>query len=205
LTFLLIVLGAVFIKNPPLLREAVMLAAALASWFSTHEKVHEANHFDIRPLREVAVLFVGIFATMMPALDWLELQGRSLSNPSPAFFYWGSGLLSSFLDNAPTYLGFLSAALGTVVDPAITHDYAQSGLGSLLGNAEFHRYVLAISVGSVFFGANTYIGNGPNFMVKAIADQQKVATPGFLGLIWKYSLPILGPMLILVWLLFFRA
>ena len=94
-------------------------------------------------------------------------------------------MLSSVLDNAPTYLCFLSAAYGLFAKPA-------------------DSYILAISIGAVFFGANTYIGNGPNFMVKSIADHQKVHTPGFLGFIFRYTLPCMVPMLLLIWLLFFR-
>jgi Na+/H+ antiporter NhaD/arsenite permease-like protein len=132
----------------------------------------------------VAILFLGIFATMMPALDWLHMNAGSLGRPTPAFFYWSSGSLSSILDNAPTYLSFLSVLKGSA-----RHD----GLP-----------LLAISIGSVFFGANTYIGNGPNFMVRAIAHQNRVAhIPTFLGYIGKYTLPFMLPMLALVWLLFF--
>jgi Na+/H+ antiporter NhaD/arsenite permease-like protein len=211
--------------------------------------VHEANHFNFHPIQEVAVLFIGIFATMIPALDWLQNNAGQMGRPSPALFYWGSGVLSSVLDNAPTYLSFLSAAFGLFVDPEIIdkvqwliqhpgtdlasvatgphaeltrhtfealqkyHAAALAGgkvgteeieVAFLLGNHSFNRYILAISIGAVFFGASTYIGNGPNFMVKAIADQQKVRTPGFLGLIFRYTLPCMAPMLILIWLLFFR-
>src|SRR5207253_10972576 len=111
--FLIGILGAVFIKTPLFLREALMVMAAGASWFGTRKEVHEANHFNFHPLKEVAILFMGIFATMMPALDWLQLNAREVTSPTPALFYWGSGALSSFLDNAPTYLSFLSAAFGS--------------------------------------------------------------------------------------------
>ena len=110
--FLAVILIAVFVSEPPFLREGLMLLAALGSWFTTKNSVHEANHFNFHPLAEVAILFIGIFATMMPALDWLQLHARSLGTPAPAFFFWGSGLLSSVLDNAPTYLSFLSAIFG---------------------------------------------------------------------------------------------
>jgi len=243
------ILGAVFIKNPPFLREAVMAAAAAASWLATRKEIHQANHFNFLPLREVAILFVGIFTTMMPALDWLLFNAHGLSSPSPAVFYWASGALSSFLDNAPTYLSFLSAAFGSFVDPQttetiqtavhnhVTHlldpqspaaqaiqnalaaiekyfptDLANGTVSSehvevayLIGNPSLNAYIVAISIAAVFFGANTYIGNGPNFMVKAIADQQKVHNPDFVGLIVKYTLPVMLPLLVLVWLLFFRG
>ena len=244
-----VILGAVFVTRPLLAREIVMAGAAVGSWFTTRKEVHEANRFDFHPIQEVAILFVGIFATMMPALDWLQGNAGRLGQPSPAMFYWGSGLLSSLLDNAPTYLSFLSTAFGLFIDPEVVakmqllvqnhgadlagltgphaeairntfaalQKYHAAALASgrvgteeievafLLGNASFNRYILAISVGAVFFGANTYIGNGPNFMVKIVADQQQIATPGFGGLVVKYTLPCMGFMLILVWLLFFRG
>jgi Na+/H+ antiporter NhaD/arsenite permease-like protein len=186
---------------------------------------------------------------MMPALDWLQNNAAKLGSPSPALFYWGTGVLSSLLDNAPTYLSFLSAAFGLFIDPsivdkvqvliqnhgadlvgvagsqadAVSHTiaalqkYHPAALASgsvstdtietafLLGNGSLNRYIVAISIGAVFFGAATYIGNGPNFMVKSIADSQNVPTPGFLGLLFKYTLPCLVPMVVLVWLLFFRG
>jgi Na+/H+ antiporter NhaD/arsenite permease-like protein len=201
LLFLGLILGAVFVNQPVFLRETLMLAAAVGSWFTTNKRIHESNHFNFHPIKEVAILFAGIFATMMPALDWLQANAvhyaGKMGGFSPTLFYWGSGTLSSVLDNAPTYLSFLSAAAGeAVTDPVkITAMTSEGGFVSLL---------VAISIGSVFFGANTYIGNGPNFMVKAIADQQKVHTPTFLGYVFKYTLPIMLPMLAVVWFLFFR-
>jgi Na+/H+ antiporter NhaD/arsenite permease-like protein len=143
----------------------------------------------------VAILFVGIFATMMPALDCLGQNAEKLlgANPPPGLFYWSCGSLSSVLDNAPTYLSFLSALMGAVHDADVQH---------LLSTQTAN--LVAISVGAVFFGACTYIGNGPNFMVKSIADHQKVHTATFLGFIFKYTLPFMLPMLLLVWWLFFR-
>ena len=249
IAWLAVILGAVFLSRPVFAREVLMAGAAVGSWFTTRKEVHEANRFDFHPIQEVAILFVGIFATMMPALDWLQGNAARMGQPSPALFYWGSGVLSSLLDNAPTYLSFLSAAFGLFVDPeiiekvqqlvqnhgtdlasvagphaeAIRHTFAAlqkyhaatlaSGkvgteeieVAFLLGNASFNDYIVAISIGAVFFGASTYIGNGPNFMVKIIADQQRIQTPGFGGFVFKYTLPCMGPMLILVWLLFFRG
>ncbi|HEX7619106.1 MAG TPA: sodium:proton antiporter [Verrucomicrobiae bacterium] len=196
LFFLAVILGAVFVSHPVFLREALMLAAAIGSYFTTTKSVHAANHFDFHPIQEVAILFAGIFATMMPALDWLGLHAKELlgANPSPGIFFWGTGGLSAVLDNAPTYLGLLSALFGT------------SGATDISGLLAQHpAHVLAVSIGAVFFGAATYIGNGPNFMVKAIADQEKVPTPGFLGFVFKFTLPFLLPMLITIWLLFFRG
>jgi len=170
------------------------VAAAVGSYYTTRKPVHVANHFNFHPIQEVAILFLGIFATMMPALDWLQIHAAKLGNPTPAFFFWGSGVLSSVLDNAPTYLSFLSALMGAAQDKDMQH---------LLATQSTH--LVAISVGAVFFGANTYIGNGPNFMVKAIADQQKVRTPTFLGYILRFTLPFMVTMLLVVWWLFFRG
>ncbi len=248
--FLAVILGAVlFANHPPFLREALMLGAAAGSYFTTRKHVHAENHFNFHPVQEVAILFIGIFATMMPALDWLAANAKELGSPTPAFFYWGSGILSSVLDNAPTYLSFLSAIFGAFVDPDVVQQVqhlVQTGgadlatfvhgehaeevrntfaalqryhadhvaaktagveeieVAFLLGNVAFNNFILAISVGAVFFGANTYIGNGPNFMVKAIADQQGAKTPSFLGYIGKFTVPFMLPMLGIIWLIFFR-
>jgi len=200
--FLAVILGAVFISQPPFLREGLMLAAAAASWYTTRKAVHEANQFDFQPMIEVAVLFLGIFATMMPALDWLQSNARTAlgANPSPALFYWGSGTLSSLLDNAPTYLAFLSAWLGAQGQPLGRPDK----LAQILAGGHSHLALAALSVASVFFGGCTYIGNAPNFMVKAIAERQGVPLPGFLGYIIKWTVPVLLPLLIMIWLIFFR-
>jgi Na+/H+ antiporter NhaD/arsenite permease-like protein len=202
LLFLGVILGAVFITRPVLLREGVMLAAAIGSWFATPKHIHEENHFSFHPIQEVAILFAGLFSTMMPALDWLQANAahyaERLGGFSPSLFFWGCGSLSSVLDNAPTYLGFLSASAGG----AITDSAA---VAALTHDANFAGLLVAISVSAVFFGANTYIGNGPNFMVKAIADQQKVHTPSFIAYVVKYTLPIMVPLLVLVWWCFFRA
>jgi Na+/H+ antiporter NhaD/arsenite permease-like protein len=194
LFFLAVILGAVFINKPPFLREALMIAAALGSYFTTQKQVHESNHFSLHPIKEVAILFIGIFATMMPALDWLASNADKLGSPTPGFFFFGSGALSSVLDNAPTYLSFFSALVGATG----THD-----VPTLL--AQHPTAILAVSMGAVFFGANTYIGNGPNFMVKAIADHQKVHTPTFVTYIVKFTLPFMLPMLIAIWLIFFHT
>jgi Na+/H+ antiporter NhaD/arsenite permease-like protein len=196
LFFLAVILGATFADRPVFLREILMLAAAAGSYFTTPKSVHAANEFNFRPAVEVAVLFAGIFATMMPALAWLDHQAPSLlgQNPSPGFFYWGTGGLSTVLDNAPTYLGSLSALLGAT---------GAQDISGLPGQKT--AQILAISIGAVFFGAATYIGNGPNLMVKAIAEQRGVRVPSFFGFILKFSLPFLLPVLITVWLLFFRG
>ncbi len=192
--FLAVILGSVFINHPPFLREALMVGAALGSYFTTRKQVHESNHFTLHPIKEVAILFIGIFATMMPALDWLATNASRLGSPTPGIFYFGSGALSSVLDNAPTYLSFFSALIGATG----THDVP-------LLLQQHPTAILAVSTGAVFFGANTYIGNGPNFMVKAIADHQKVHTPTFIGYVAKFTLPFMLPMLIAIWLIYFRA
>ncbi len=198
LFFLAVILGAVFAGRPAFLREVLMLTAAAGSYFTTQKSVHEANQFTFHPIQEVAVLFAGIFATMMPALDWLGLHAGEVlgTRPSPGIFFWGTGTLSTVLDNAPAYLGFLSALSGAT---------GARDVAELLGQPAGGLSVLAISVGAVFFGAATYIGNGPNFMVKAIADRQKIPTPSLPGFVLKFSLPFLLPTLITVWLLFFRG
>lgn len=195
LPFLVIILGSVFINNPPFLREAVMIAAGIGSYITTPRPIHEANDFNFEPIKEVAWLFLGIFATMMPALDYLQAHAPSLGLSTEWQFYWGTGLLSGVLDNAPTYLAFLATAFG------------MQGLDFNTGMPEFvasqGHILLAISVSSVFFGAMTYIGNGPNFMVKAIAERAKVSTPSFFSYILYFSLPILLPVLFLIGILFF--
>jgi Na+/H+ antiporter NhaD/arsenite permease-like protein len=109
LLFLGLILGAVFVNRPMFLRETLMVLAAVGSWFNTNKRIHESNHFNFHPIKEVAILFAGIFATMMPALDWLQANAVHYADKmggfSPTLFYWGSGTLSSVLDNAPTYNG----------------------------------------------------------------------------------------------------
>ncbi len=173
-------------------RELAMLTAALGSWATTKNEIHEANAFDFAPLKEVAWLFLGIFITMVPALQYLQAQPPPLTSPSA--YYWSAGILSALLDNAPTYLAFLATALGaqhlTIDSPADIALFVKASAPTLT----------AISLGAVLFGAMTYIGNGPNFMVKAIAEHAKVRTPTFIGYIIKFALPILLPILAIVWL-----
>lgn len=190
------IIASVFLPSP--WREAIMVAAAYGSLRLSPRGVHLKNRFSFRPVTEVAWLFFGIFATMIPALDYLQLHSGTLGVETPAQFFFLTGALSAFLDNAPTYLTFLATALG------------QQGLQ--LGNpndvvffANSHAGILsAISLGAVFFGAATYIGNGPNFMIKAIAVRARVKTPSFFGYILRYVLPILLPPLILTALIFLK-
>ncbi len=159
-----------------------------------------ANRFSFQPIAEVAVLFAGIFAAMVPALAILEARGDQLGLRQPWQFFWATGSLSSFLDNAPTYLTFAATASGLMGTDASHLDQL------LLATKEGIRgqlLLMAISVGAVFMGANSYIGNGPNFMVKAIAEEAGVKMPSFFGYM-KYSLGILIPLFLLVTLIFFR-
>lgn len=198
--YLLVILGAVFIERPPFLREALMIAAAVLSYKTTSKNVHRSNDFNFGPIREVAILFLGIFATMIPALEWLEHHASEIGIRTPGQFFWGSGILSSVLDNAPTYLNFLSAALGLFTTPQAGPDRVRVAM--LL--AEHPDHIRAISVASVFFGAVTYIGNGPNFLVKSIAEQFRAKTPSFFGYVFRFSFPILIPIFAVVWWVFFK-
>ncbi|HAM72897.1 MAG TPA: sodium:proton antiporter [Verrucomicrobiales bacterium] len=195
--FLALILGAIFLRSPAGLGEGLMLAAALGSYLLTPRGVHLANNFNLHPVKEVAWLFLGIFITMIPALDYLELHAKGLGLSSPMGFFWLTGGLSALLDNAPTYLTFLAAAMGlhglSLGDPAQVRELV----------ATHDHEVVAISIAAVFFGAMTYIGNGPNFMVKSIAEHARVKVPGFFDYIWRYALPAMLPVLLLLALLFF--
>jgi Na+/H+ antiporter NhaD/arsenite permease-like protein len=197
LIFLGLVLAAVFLRHPPGLSEALMLAAALGSYFTTPKAIHAANDFNFAPIKEVAWLFVGIFATMVPALDYLEIHAAEMGLASEMRYFWFTGLLSAGLDNAPTYLTFLTTAMGR-------HHLSLNSPADVATFLEQHDHeLIAISLGAVFFGAMTYIGNGPNFMVKAIAEQAKVKTPGFFAYLFKYAVPILLPFFAVVSVIFF--
>ena len=190
--FLLAIVGAVFFPAKFFLREIVMLGAAVASWFLTPKPVHAENHFTFAPIKEVAWLFLGIFVTMMPALDYLARHGRDFGFAHPLGYYFASGGLSAVLDNAPTYVNFLQLAQAAAAPTSSGFPLSVAGL-----LAAQPQLVVAISLGSVFFGAMTYIGNGPNFMVKSIAHNAHVHCPSFFGYLFKYALPILLPILAL--------
>jgi Na+/H+ antiporter NhaD/arsenite permease-like protein len=167
-------------------REVLLLAVAALSLLLTPRAVHRSNAFGWGPLLEVAVLFAGLFVTMVPALQYLYAHGAELGVRTPLEFFWATGLLSSVLDNTPTYLALLSLAQGL--------DLPQEVVGVS------HGVLAGISLGAVFLGAATYIGNGPNFMVKAIAVERGVRMPGFFGYL-LYSVPVLLPLCALVaWL-----
>ena len=197
---LLVIIGAVFLPDKNFLREGVMLAAAVVSLGVTPKDVHAENQFSFGPIKEVALLFIGIFATMLPALDYLARHGQEFHLLQPLQYYFASGALSSVLDNAPTYAGFfqLAQTTATVQLPAAfaAAPAGVAGATSVL-LAQRPLFVIGVSLGAVFFGAMTYIGNGPNFMVKSIAHDAGVHCPTFLGYIFKYSLPILLPILAL--------
>ncbi|MDK9701102.1 MAG: sodium:proton antiporter, partial [bacterium] len=238
--FIVMILLAVLFNShlPIFVPEAIQIAAALLSLKFTSKSIYEKNNFSFGPIKEVALLFVGIFATMIPALQYLELHASQLGVDTPGMFYWMSGVLSSVLDNAPTYLTFLSAAFGLHganldfsyhmhwilglyqgvahvepsqligTDTVAPFDSVKalpalmvSSAGQVFPAAKSFMYVMAVSVGAVFFGAVTYIGNGPNFMVKSIADELGCETPSFFGYIAKYSLPILIPIFFVVYLI----
>ena len=187
--FLAAVIGAVFIPGSiPLLREGVMVAAAFMSYKLTARTVHEANAFSFGPIKEVGFLFVGIFLTMMPALAYIGQHGAGFGVTSPMQYYLSAGSLSSVLDNAPTYATFFELAQSSAsFDAGDTLAFLRAAPAQ----------VIAVSLGAVFFGAMTYIGNGPNLMVKAIADAEGVRTPSFFGYILRFALPVLLPILLI--------
>jgi Na+/H+ antiporter NhaD/arsenite permease-like protein len=177
-------------------QEGGMVLMAVLAWVTTSGKLRTENQFSWTPIVEVAVLFAGIFATMVPALEILNVRGSLLGLSQPWQYFWASGILSSFLDNAPTYLTFASSASGVVGTDA-------AHLDQLIADPKGAALLVAISLGAVFMGANTYIGNGPNFMVKAIAEQSGVKMPSFFGYM-AYSGAILLPLFVVVTLLFLR-
>ncbi|MBI2931576.1 MAG: sodium:proton antiporter [Planctomycetes bacterium] len=181
-----------------------MLAMAGLSMVTTSKALRRDNRFTWGPIIEVAVIFLGIFVTMVPALKVLQAMGESgrLALDRPWQFFWMTGALSSFLDNAPTYLTFASLAAG-VVGNAQGVSINPDDLSMLLRYPLGEALLTAISCGAVFMGANTYIGNGPNFMVKAIAEEGGVRMPSFFGyMIW--SIGILVPLFVGVTFIFFR-
>ena len=237
-------------------RELIMAAAACSSLVTTPRRVHVENHFNYAPIREVALLFVGIFATMLPALNYVAHASGSGDRRGPlqsaTAYYYSAGLLSAVLDNAPTYLTFFKSHLVSIEDVLVKralevvkrpgvditpddltglseaqqqdlrkaiaalvryHDQRVSTgalsmeevrVGFLLGNPANNRILVAISMAAVLFGACTYIGNGPNFMVKAIAEHSGAPAPGFFAYVVRYTIPVLLPILIGVWALFLR-
>ncbi len=191
-----VLLASGWLRLPAWVQGLGMLAMAALSLATTPRGLRRENGFSWGPIVEVAVLFAGIFATMIPALEVLNARGAGLGLSEPWQFFWASGLLSSFLDNAPTYLTFASAASGLLGLDA-------TNLAQLLAHPRGPALLAAVSLGSVLMGANTYVGNGPNFMVKAIAEANGVRMPGFLGYM-AYSAVTLVPIFVAVTLLFLR-
>jgi Na+/H+ antiporter NhaD/arsenite permease-like protein len=187
-----------------LLRDGVLLLMALGSWLTTRRQTRQDNEYTWGPIREVAILFAAIFATIVPPLLMLRAGEEGALAPviravrSPAGFFWVTGALSSFLDNAPTYLTFLSTALGRLF-PAVPE---REAIARLI--AENGAFLKAVATGAVFMGANTYIGNAPNFMVKSIAEEAGVEMPSFFGYILRYTLPCLVPIFLLTTYVFFH-
>ena len=185
-------------------RDVVLLAISWISFQITPEEIHRDNHFSWAPVKEVAILFAGIFITMIPALLILRAGENGAMHPlieaarEPKHYFWLSGGLSSFLDNAPTYLTFFNTALGALEPGKPEADAVRDLLTT------HAHYLEAISCGAVFMGANTYIGNAPNFMVKSIAEHAGIQMPGFFGYMVKFALPVLIPLFLLVTFLFFR-
>ncbi len=185
---------------PPGIQEGLMLFLAVAAWYTTRPATRAANRFAFGPIVEVAVLFAGIFVTMIAPVLMLNARGASIGIEAPWQYFWATGLLSSVLDNAPTYIAFAAAAAGQFGVAVEGTRY----LGELLARgSEAVAILAAISCGAVFMGAMTYIGNGPNFIVKAIAEQNGVKMPTFFGYL-KWSGAILLPFFLLVTLIFFR-
>ena len=193
-----------------LLRDGMLVTMGVLSLALTRNELRKANEFTWAPIQEVAYLFAGIFMTIIPALAILKAGSDGalafLVNAvqTPAHYFWATGMLSSFLDNAPTYLTFFSSAQGMLY-PGVPEAQAVPYLmGRVIeGVPSGAEYLVAISAGAVFMGANTYIGNAPNFMVKSIAEEAGVPMPSFLGYVFKYSLPILVPLFVVVGLIFF--
>ena len=184
-------------------RDVALIILAVLSILTTNKEIREDNEFTWFPMQEVAILFIGIFLTMMPCLKILQAgEGGHLAFiikavREPYHYFWITGILSSFLDNAPTYLTFLSSLFGRFFPDAD----AQTAVASLIKDKAL--FLEAISAGAVFFGANTYIGNAPNFMVRSIAEETGTPMPSFFGYMLKYSIPILIPVFVVITFIFY--
>ncbi|MBZ0272720.1 sodium:proton antiporter [bacterium] len=193
-----------------LIRDFAIVVIAISAYKSTQASMREANSFTWFPILEVAYLFAGIFVTIIPALEILKAgqEGAlgflvSAVNTPPRYF-WATGVLSSFLDNAPTYLTFFNAALGQLYPGVAEAQAVPHLIGAAAGGPPPGiDFLAAISVGAVFMGANTYIGNAPNFMVKSIAEEAGIPMPTFFGYMLKYSIPVLVVVFLLMTLVFF--
>ena len=189
-------------------RDVWIILMGLLSLKLTTKVIRDENEFSWFPIQEVAYLFAGIFMTIIPALAILKAGEHGAmaaviqAVETPKHFFWVTGTLSSFLDNAPTYLTFFNTALGKLglTEPAIREAFAAGTISTTL--PEFEKMLVGISIGAVFMGANTYIGNAPNFMVKSIAEESGIKMPSFFGYMFKFSIPILIPVFFLVSLFF---
>jgi Na+/H+ antiporter NhaD/arsenite permease-like protein len=187
-----------------LIRDGWIILMGILSIRFTRSATRSENEFSWGPIKEVAYLFAGIFMTIIPALAILQAGEHGAmatlirSVDSPRQFFFMSGALSSFLDNAPTYLTFFNTALGKLglTENVIRNAFAAGTIGTI--HPEFETLLKGISLGAVFMGANTYIGNAPNFMVKSIAEEAGIPMPSFFGYMFKYAIPILIPLFILV-------
>jgi len=178
----------------PFMRELVMLFFVFLSLQTTKKAIRAANNFSYHAIAEVAALFSGIFIAMQVPLAILKASGETITATmnQPWQFFWATGSLSSFLDNAPTYVVFFK----------LSQSLPEGELMQVNDGAVPILLLIAISLGSVFMGSMTYIGNAPNFMVKAIAEQEGIKMPSFFGYMFKYSIPILVPIFILITILF---
>ena len=182
----------------PYVREAILLALAAIGYATTRAKIRQANQFNFGAIAEVAALFLGIFVTMTALTEWLNNSSFAVERPWQ--YFWASGSLSSFLDNAPTYAVFFELAKhSTEMMRLAPHEVLSLPSGDLISNT----LLMAVAAGSVFMGANSYIGNAPNFMVKRIADDAGVKMPTFFGYM-AYSVGILVPLFVVITFIFFR-
>ncbi len=190
-----------------LMRDGFLILMGILSIVMTKKETREANEFTWFPIQEVAYLFAGIFMTIIPALAILkagekgELAFLIKAVKEPAHYFWVTGILSSFLDNAPTYLTFFNTALGSFHAEVLKSSGEAVAVLDLIKHNNI--FLQAIAAGAVFMGANTYIGNAPNFMVKSIAEEAGIPMPSFFGYMFKYSVPILIPLFVIVTLVFF--
>ena len=201
--FLAAIIIAVLIRGwgaPWFISDSIMVVSAWASYHFTSPSIRQGNEFTFEPLKEVAWLFLGIFATLIPLIHLLTASAHNLGHPSNLQYYWMTGSLSAFLDNAPTYLTFLTLALN--LHEPVLHLFDQTEVARFA--LQDPATLAAISLGAVFFGAATYIGNGPNLMIKSIAESSKIHMPSFFGYILRFTLPILIPILAFVGWVFLR-
>ncbi len=190
-------------------RDLIIVSMGILSLRTTRKHVRRDNNFTWHPIIEVGYLFAGIFMTILPVLAMLRVGERGAlafvmnAVSQPAHYFWAAGGLSSFLDNAPTYLAFFNLALGRLQLPDASVSGILTGVLADPSGGQFASFLKAVSAGAVFFGANTYIGNAPNFMVKSIAEGHRVKMPSFFGYM-AWSVGILIPLFALVTLVFFR-